>query len=114
MSRITRITGSLASFALLLGLAPAASADDDRAGRDARRAEMLEQWDADGDGRLSREERDDARAARREADLEAWDADGDGRLSRDEREAAREAGARLGRPGGRGGRPERGERGPRR
>jgi len=35
---------------------------DDRASREARRAEMLETYDADGDGRVSRTGRDTARS----------------------------------------------------
>jgi Ca2+-binding EF-hand superfamily protein len=83
------------------------------ADREARRAEMIAQFDTDGDGVLSQEERQAARTAQ-QADGEArgprgkgrgemsaerkaeilaqFDADGDGVLSEAERATAREAG----------------------
>ena len=48
---------------------------------------MAEQYDTDGDGQFSQEEREAAHAAI----LEKYDADGDGVLSRKERHAMREA-----------------------
>ena len=56
-----------------------------------RRAQLLEQFDTDGDGTLSDAERQAAREARRAELLEKYDADDDGTLSDAEREAAREA-----------------------
>ncbi len=122
----TKLPRALLALPLLVaGLAASAQEPDERA---AQRAEMLERYDSDGDGRLSRSERDAARESRAlerwdsdgdgslsEAEREAaregrrqeqqeirdrYDADGDGRLSRSERENARADGARLGRPGG--------------
>ena len=59
--------------------------------------EMVKQFDKDGDGKLSEEERKEARAAmekRREAGkakmLERFDADGDGKLSDEERNKMKE------------------------
>ena len=67
------------------------------AGCDARAAALLENFDVDGDGALSDEERQTAREARRELHRErfqerfaAADTDGDGELSREEKMAARE------------------------
>ncbi len=51
----------------------------------------LSEADTDGDGALSREEREAFRAARREAILAEFDVDGDGELSAEERQAARDA-----------------------
>jgi len=57
-----------------------------------RRAQLLEQFDTDGDGTLSDAERQAAREARRAELLEKYDADDDGTLSDAERAAAVEAG----------------------
>ena len=73
---------------LLLGAGAVALADDEPAAREERRAEILERYDADGDGRLSQEER---RAARERRRLERWDTDGDGEMSEEEHAAARQA-----------------------
>jgi Ca2+-binding EF-hand superfamily protein len=51
-------------------------------------AEILEKFDADKDGKLSKEEREAARAAREKE----FDKDGDGKLSDEEKEAMREDG----------------------
>ena len=51
-------------------------------------AARLAQFDADGDGILSEEERDAMRRSFREQMLARLDTDGDGRVSRDERRAA--------------------------
>ena len=59
--------GALAVWAL-----PAGAAADDH------RARMLEEFDADGDGQLSEEERSAARDAFRHRALERFDANGDG------------------------------------
>lgn len=57
-------------------------------GESDRLARMLAEFDLDGDGELSREERDAARAAREAERLAKYDLDGDGRLSREERRNA--------------------------
>jgi hypothetical protein len=54
-------------------------------------AALLEEFDADGDGELSDEERAAAHEARHAAILAEFDADGDGELSDEERAAARAA-----------------------
>jgi Ca2+-binding EF-hand superfamily protein len=77
------------------------------------RQQMIERFDADGDGQLSPEERDAARAAmqdhagpggkggfNRHAMLERFDTDGDGQLSPEERDAARAAMKDAGGKGG--------------
>jgi len=70
-------------------------------GSDQDRREMLRNYDADGDGRLSREERRTARRAMRERVrarmLERFDADGDGEFNETERQAMREFWRRRGR-----------------
>ena len=100
-----------------LGFASAAAADDTAIGdRQSHRAAVLEEFDGDGDGRLSRDEREAAHAARRDrrrqGGLDRFDTNGDGRLTGDERSAAREAraarraengGEGMGRRHGRGG-----------
>ena len=53
-------------------------------------AARLAQYDADGDGFLSDEERDQMRKDRRDEMLARLDLDGDGEISRDERRAARQ------------------------
>lgn len=52
--------------------------------------EILKEFDKDGDGKLSQEERQAAREARQKAMLEKFDADGDGKLSEDERKKMQE------------------------
>ena len=92
------LTGSL----LLLGtgaLVEDTSAQDD-GGRHAWHGDMWKQLDKDGDGKLSDEERADAKAAwgaRREARktemLAKFDKDGDGELSAEEKSEAWKSGA---------------------
>lgn len=107
------------------------SAEERKAGAEARRAAMaeqrkkrMEQFDTNGDGKLDEAEREamrEAMKARHEALLAKYDADKDGRLSPEERKAAvaageelpRRPGAREGREGRRGPEGERGPRGPR-
>ena len=64
--------------------------------RDGRRrsgdyASRMAQFDLDGDGRLSREERETMKKTMRDEMLKEFDLDGDGKLSREERQAARQA-----------------------
>lgn len=54
-------------------------------------AEVLEKFDKDGDGKLSKEEREAMREERKAKMLEKFDKDGDGKLSDSERETMREA-----------------------
>ena len=54
-------------------------------------AEVLAKFDKDGDGKLSKEEREAMREERKAKMLEKFDADGDGKLSDAERETMREA-----------------------
>ena len=56
-----------------------------------KKAEILAEFDADGDGKLSEDERKAAMEARKKAFMEKYDTDGDGELSDDEKAAAREA-----------------------
>lgn len=53
-----------------------------------RRAEFLEKYDADGDGKLSREERESGFRAEREEFTKRYDVDGDGKLSQEEQREA--------------------------
>jgi len=63
--------------------------DEERTAAPYRRhTQRLEKFDADGDGHVSNEERAAARNQRKEQRLEEFDADGDGRLSEDELAAA--------------------------
>ena len=90
----------IALFALaLLGSPLPAAANDDAGFR-------WMDYDANGDGRLSRDEiqaargdrgdaRQERRDDRRQQRLDRFDTDGDGSLSRDERGAARDARARV-------------------
>lgn len=63
--------------------------------RNTHHEKILQEFDGNGDGALSCEERVAARESRhqqrRHDALERFDADGDGRLTRDERSAARQA-----------------------
>ena len=52
---------------------------------------LIEKFDADGDGKLSESEREEAKKAHRERMLAEHDKDGDGTLSDEERAAAKEA-----------------------
>jgi hypothetical protein len=54
---------------------------------------FIEKFDADGDGKLSEQEREAAKAAmeeKRDAIIAKYDKDGDGKLNEEEREAAKE------------------------
>ncbi len=94
--RITRtfLTPLLAVCALGYATSAARAEEAPIEDRESRRAAILEEFDGDGDGRLSRDERGAARSARRDhrrqGALDRFDADGDGRLTGDERTAARE------------------------
>ena len=78
-----------------LGFAAVAAHAEDTADQESRRAAILDEFDSDGDGQLSRQEREAARGARRDQRrqgvLDQFDTDGDGRLTGDERSAARDA-----------------------
>jgi Ca2+-binding EF-hand superfamily protein len=90
----------LGIFTVLSLLGAVALADDEPASREERRVEILERYDADGDGRLSGAELDELReerglrseerrnARRQERRLNRWDTDGDGEISDDERATA--------------------------
>ncbi len=51
-------------------------------------SEIIEQFDEDGDGKLSQDEMEAAHRARRAKFIETYDTDGDGMLSEKERDAA--------------------------
>ena len=76
------------------------------AAREAFKAKMLEKHDTDGDGELSDEEK---KAARKAFMMQRFDKDGDGELSDEEKKAIREAFQRRG--GFKGGRGPRGPQG---
>jgi len=59
--------------------------------KQTRKAQMITEFDTDGDGELSRVERRAAKKAMRAARIAAFDSDGDGALSDSEKTAAREA-----------------------
>lgn len=74
--------------------------------------EMVKEFDKDGDGKLSDEEKSamkTAMDAKKKAILEKYDADKDGKLSPEERAAAVAAGEKL--PGGGGGKGPKGPKG---
>ena len=79
------------------------SKEERKAAHEARKAERIAKYDTDGDGELSDAEKQAARDARKAEMLEKFDADGDGELSKEERKAARDE---------MGGRPPRGGKGP--
>lgn len=79
--------GMITALVLMTAGRPAL-AEDGASDRTDRRARLLERYDADGDGTLSAEERDQARKDRR---LKHADTNGDGQLSDEERSAAHEA-----------------------
>lgn len=62
---------------------------DSKGRSDTPRARLFEEFDADGDGKLSEDERSAARTKRHERHLEEFDTDGDGKISGAERRAAR-------------------------
>ncbi len=108
--RMTRnlLTHVIAVFALGYAASAAHAEEAPTDDRESRRAAILEEFDIDSDGQLSREERGAARTARREnrrqGVLDRFDADGDGQLTGDERTAAREGrAARRAENGGEGG-----------
>jgi len=68
------------------GDAPNPKAADNRA---KMRARMIEEFDTDGDGKLSKEERQAAREKRQAERIKKFDTDGDGKLSQEEITAAR-------------------------
>jgi hypothetical protein len=84
-----RATFLCAVFALALAAPAIAEDSDDSKKRGALRARGFEEFDTDGDGRLSKEERATARTRRHERRLEEFDADGDGQLSKEEQATAR-------------------------
>ena len=84
-----RATFSCAVFALALTAPAIAEDSNDSEKRGTLRARGFEEFDTDGDGRLSKEERATARTRRHERHLEEFDADGDGQLSMEERATAR-------------------------
>jgi Ca2+-binding EF-hand superfamily protein len=75
---------------LALAIAAPAIAEDSEGSkkRGAPRARGFDQYDTDGDGRLSDEERTAARDKRHKQRLEEFDADGDGEISQAEKSAA--------------------------
>ena len=56
-----------------------------------KKAELLQKFDAAGDGELSGEEKEQAREAMKAEFLQKFDTDGDGELSDEERAAAKAA-----------------------
>ena len=90
MTHGIKLLAALTATAVLT-LGTSARAEDGRVDRDARRAQLMERFDTDGDGVLSEAERSAARdylQSRRAELLEQHDKDGDGRLSAAEREEA--------------------------
>ncbi len=90
MNHATRLLAAMTATATL-GVGTSALADGEPDERAARRAELQERFDTDGDGVVSEAERSAAREqlrGKREELIEQYDEDGDGRLSPDEREAA--------------------------
>ena len=101
------LPAALCAFSALGLAAFAAQADDTRtADRESRRAAILEEFDMDGDGRLTGDERSAAREAR---DARRAENGRDGER-RDPRGMNRGDSGRAGRSGGHGGR-DRGSRG---
>ena len=88
----TKIAAAVVGAAVLTaGAALAVAGDENGKGRGRRgfhRAEMLEKYDANKDGKLDDNEREAARAARKAEMLQRFDTDKDGELSDSEREAA--------------------------
>jgi Ca2+-binding EF-hand superfamily protein len=73
-----------------------AEGDGEKKGKhcEKHRERMLEKFDADGDGKLSEEERAEAKAAMKaykEKMIAKYDTDGDGELSEEEKKAAKDA-----------------------
>ena len=80
------------------------------------REEVMKKFDKDGDGKLSEDERAEARKAmeaRRAEMIEKFDKDGDGKLNEDERKAAMASRTKPGgegKPEGKGKKSEKGEK----
>ncbi len=90
MTRSTKLLAALIAITCL-GAGTSALAEEGSVDRDARRAQLLERFDTDGDGVISDAERSAARdelRSKRDELLQQYDKDGDGRLSPEEREAA--------------------------
>ena len=85
-------TTKLMILGALIGTTVFAAAQDEKPKREGRGGgvppEVLEKFDADKDGKLSKEERQAARAAREKE----FDKDGDGKLSEEERKGMQEDG----------------------
>ena len=109
----------IAAFAAIVGLASASANPEKEEGRKHRgkpfaadrslhMKKILEEFDKDGDGRISLEERKAIAADRKAKFLEKFDKDGDGKISTEEKKAiAEEWRSRRGaRPEGRRPRPE--------
>ena len=96
MSGLSRFSAGGLALLFLFAVAPVL-AEEDAESPEARRARMLETYDADGDGQLSGPERESMRAARREQRGGAGgfhakaDTDGDGKVSDEERKIFRES-----------------------
>ena len=78
--------------------------DERAAAKAAHEKKMLEKFDTDKDGKLSDDEKAAARAAHEKEVIAKFDKDGDGKLNEEEKKAAHEAGAFGPGPGGPGGR----------
>lgn len=87
-NHIMKIT-KLFVTAALLGSAAFATAQD-KPKRPPHPPEVLEKFDTDKDGKLSKEEREAMRAEREKEMLEKYDADKDGKLSDEEKAVAKE------------------------
>jgi Ca2+-binding EF-hand superfamily protein len=90
MTHSTRLLAILIAAAFL-SAKTSALAEGDPGDLSARRVQLLELFDKDGDGAISEAERAAARdqlRSQRAKLLEQYDKDGDGRLSRAEREEA--------------------------
>lgn len=81
---------------IVIAEAEPAPREDEQARRDRQRAEFMQRYDTNGDGKLSEEEREAARQAfqargssDRQLLMRRFDADGDGQLNETERENAR-------------------------
>jgi len=74
-----------------------AAEEDGSKKRNSRRnlpPQIVKEYDKDGDGKLSKEERKEARAAMKAKALAEFDKDGDGKLNAEERKAAKESRAK--------------------
>jgi Ca2+-binding EF-hand superfamily protein len=83
---------ALCGSALLLVIAAPSGSEEAKTSKDAKepgslRSRGYEEFDTDGDGRLSKEEQDAAREIRRQRRLKEFDLDRDGKLSDAELEA---------------------------